>query len=107
MAHGVGRYVLMPDHFHLFAALDEERLSLSKWIKSLKGALSAHFRSVGLQPPFWQKGFFDHVLRSDESYSQKWEYVLENPVRDGLVGSASEWPFAGEIHDLNFVHNSG
>ena len=32
-----------------------------------------------------QEGFFDHLLRSYESYAQKWEYVRENPVRAGLV----------------------
>jgi putative transposase len=32
----VGRYVIMPDHIHLFAAFDPESLSLSRWIKSLK-----------------------------------------------------------------------
>jgi putative transposase len=98
----VGRYVLMPDHCHLFVALDDEQLSLSQWMKSMKGVLSALWRSAGIMPPFWQKGFFDHVLRSDESYSGKWEYVCENPVRAGLVAHATDWPFAGEVNDLEF-----
>src|SRR6266496_513014 len=46
---------------------------------------------------FWQEGFFDHVMRNDESYSQKWNYVRENPVRAGFVNSAEEWPYQGEI----------
>ena len=50
-----------------------------------------------LGPPFWQKEFFDHVLRSDESYESKWLYVRENPVRAGLVSSAEDWPCAGEM----------
>ncbi len=45
----------------------------------------------------WEEGFFDHVLRSNESYSQKWNYVRENPVRAGLVKSAADWPYQGEI----------
>ena len=45
----------------------------------------------------WQRGFFDHVIRSSESYSQKWEYVRDNPVRAGLVQEADEWPFQGEL----------
>ena len=45
----------------------------------------------------WQRRFFDHVLRSDESYAQKWNYVRENPVRAGLVAKAEDWPYAGEI----------
>ena len=44
-----------------------------------------------------EEGFFDHVLRSNESYSQKWNYVRENPVRSGLVKSVADWPYQGEI----------
>ena len=44
-----------------------------------------------------QRGFFDHLLRSAESYGQKWNYVRENPVRAGLVEKAEDWPYAGEI----------
>jgi REP element-mobilizing transposase RayT len=100
--HGasVGRYVLMSDHLHLFVSLDE--ISLSNWVKSLKNTLSKTLRSVGHEGPHWQKGFFDHLLRSGESYSQKWEYVRENPVRAGLVAIPEDWPYAGEIHDLEY-----
>ena len=42
-------------------------------------------RERGVTPPHWQKGFFDHVLRSQESAGEKWKYVRENPVRAGLV----------------------
>ena len=47
--------------------------------------------------PLWQRGFFDHVLRSEESYGQKWNYVRDNPIRAGLVANADGWPYAGEI----------
>ena len=100
--HGarVGRYVLMPDHLRLFVSVVE--ISLSNWVKSLKNTLSKTLRLLGCDAPHWQKGFFDHLLRSGESYSQKWDYVRENPVRAGLVESAEDWPFAGEIHDLEY-----
>ena len=39
---------------------------------------------------------FDHVLRSEESYGEKWLYVRDNPVRAGLVDDASDWPYQGE-----------
>ena len=48
----------------------------------------------------WQEEFFDHVLRSSESHSQKWEYVKENPVRAGLVDKSDDWPFQGKIESL-------
>jgi len=51
----------------------------------------------------WQREFFDHVLRSIESYEQKWEYVWRNPVRAGLVVQAEDWCYQGEIHCLGFL----
>src|SRR5437899_11544549 len=75
----------MPDHLHLFVAIDDQRINLSDWMKSLKGVVSANLRAAKKQPPYWQKGFFDHVLRSSDSYAAKWNYVRENPVRAGLV----------------------
>jgi len=51
--------------------------------------------------PLWQKEFFDHLIRSNESYHLKWEYAKENPVRAGLVKESDEWPWQGEISDLS------
>ena len=101
--HGiaVGRYVLMPDHVHLFVALPDN-VRLGPWIKSLKAVLGKELLSGGVAPPHWQQGFFDHVLRASESYSGKWDYVLRNPVRAGLVDDIHKWPFQGEIVRLPF-----
>jgi REP element-mobilizing transposase RayT len=96
----VGRYVLMPDHIHLFAGFPPDSIHLSKWIKSLKNTISKSLNLRGCPAPHWQKGFFDHVLRSDESYDQKWDYVRQNPVRAGLVDDPDDWKFQGEICDL-------
>jgi REP element-mobilizing transposase RayT len=57
-------------------------------------------RDLNLSGTVWQEEFFDHVLRSSESYGQKWDYVKENPVRAGLVESSDEWPWQGEIESL-------
>ena len=102
--HGawIGAYVLMPDHLHLFVVVDDERITLSKWGKSVKNAISKALRDVAVPSPHWEKGFFDHVLRSSESYAAKWEYVRENPVRAGLVTRWQDWPYLGKIHDLEY-----
>jgi putative transposase len=97
----VGRYVIMPDHIHLFAAF-EENANLSSWMKSLKNYLSKALRAAGFEAPHWQKGYFDHLMRSEESYRSKWEYVFYNPVRRNLVSEPALWPFQGEINPLSF-----
>jgi REP element-mobilizing transposase RayT len=117
----------MPDHLHLFVAFGDEyesalrerrsqtdatssdpvaavydrRLSpLSEWMKSLKNSLSKTLREMNVPAPHWQKGFFDHVMRSEESYSEKWLYVAENPVRKKLAAEFKDWPYQGEIYPL-------
>ena len=81
---------------------DAERVNLSALMKSLKNVLSKKLRERGVAPPHWQKGFFDHVLRSQESAREKWKYVRENPVRAGLVEYSSEWRYLGEIFALDY-----
>jgi REP element-mobilizing transposase RayT len=96
----VGRFVVMPDHLHFFCASDEAptSVSLSRFIGGFKQwTAKGVLRAASLAPPLWQKQFFDHVLRSNESYDSKWLYVRENPVRAGLVDKADDWPYGGEV----------
>ena len=88
----VGRYVIMPNHIHLFVC-GGERFVLSTWVGGLKRAMSVALATQQL----WQPGFFDHIMRSDESYVEKWHYVRDNPARTGLVGDAEDWPHQGEV----------
>ena len=106
--HGawIGAYVLMPDHVHAFVAINDQKISLSDWMKSLKNALSKTMRSKRIPAPHWQKTFFDHVLRGADSYTEKWHYVRENPVRAGLVRQWQDWPFQGEIFPLQYRSES-
>ncbi len=96
-----GRYVLMPDHVHLFVALPQEGITLAKWLQSLRSVVGKELLRLGLQK-HWQEGFFDHLLRSGESYSEKWEYVRMNPVRAGLCKEPEQWPHQGEIVSIRY-----
>jgi REP element-mobilizing transposase RayT len=99
----VGRYVVMPDHVHFFCAGPREQTPLSMFIGKWKEWTAKYVRRrLGLPPVLWQPEFFDHVLRSGESYEEKWEYTRQNPRRAGLVTRVEDWPFQGEIHDLRF-----
>jgi putative transposase len=89
----VGRYVIMPDHLHFFVRGGPDFM-LAPWVAGLKRAISVALQT---RNHLWQPGFFDHVLRSDESYAQKWLYVRDNPVRAGFVSNAEDWPHQGEF----------
>jgi putative transposase len=92
----VGRYVLMPDHLHLFVC-GPAKFRLEQWVRLLKTTLGRKLRDLSHEPDLWQRGFFDHLVRNLESYAEKWEYVRQNPVRAGLVTKPEDWPHQGEI----------
>ena len=106
--HGwaVGRYVIMPDHVHFFCRPEPGARKLSEFIGAWKSWTSRKMNALrgprsataATTTGLWQREFF--VLRSNESYSEKWNYVFDNPVRAGLVSTAQEWKYAGEIETL-------
>ena len=98
-----GRYVIMPDHVHVFLRLESHSNRLGTTIRTLKAALSGALRGLGFVQAHWQPGFFDHVIRHSESYAEKWSYVSKNPVRAGLTADAKSWPYQGEIVQLREV----
>lgn len=99
----VGRYLVMPDHVHLFAMPAPSARPRSEWCQLWKSISARRMvRECGLAPPIWQPDTFDHILRTAESHAVKWDYVGLNPVRAGLVAEAAEWPWQGEIHSLAF-----
>lgn len=97
-----GEYVVMPNHIHLFLRIDPHRYQLGKTVGFMKQSLSASLRRLGHAHPYWQPGFFDHILRSADSYSEKWNYVRNNPVRAGLVEYSSDWMFQGTIVPIRY-----
>jgi putative transposase len=91
----VGRYVILPDHIHLFCAPNScPPQPLLNWVRFWKSRIA---KSIGCgSATLWQKNFWDVQLRRGESYAAKWEYVRSNPVRHRLVSSDGDWPYQGE-----------
>ena len=96
----MGRYVVMPDHVHLFAAENElHGYPLSQWVGKWKAHVSRGWPGRE-DDPIWQRSFWDYQLRNGDSYDVKWLYVRNNAVRHGLVNDPDEWPFQGKLNDL-------
>lgn len=76
-------YVIMPNHVHLLLKIcsgsDGRPMvapTISTVVQQTKGAVS---KQAGF--PVWQKGFYDHVVRSDADYQEIWEYIEGNPAK--------------------------
>lgn len=97
----VGRYVVMPDHVHLFCAPCDEETPLKRWVEYWRWWVTRGWPRDS-EKPIWQRDFWDRQMRMGESYAEKWAYVRENPVRAGLVQCAEEWPYQGEMNVLRW-----
>ncbi len=100
----VGRYVLLPDHLHLFAAPNDARFTLEAWVQYWKSQFSRRHADKGNR---WQTDHWDTRLRRGESYDAKWEYVVHNPVRHRLVERSEDWPYQGEMNVLPWYDLGG
>lgn len=95
----VGRYVIMPDHIHLFAAPGARDVEMERWVQFWKSLVT---RTLGERAKGWQRRCWHHRLRRGESYEEKWAYVVDNPVRKGLVTTHEDWAFQGELEILSW-----
>jgi len=80
-------FLLMPDHLHALISFPPSDKALQTVVSKWKEWTA---KEVGI---VWQRDFFEHRLRHDESRRQKADYILENPVRKKLVVRLEEWPF--------------
>jgi putative transposase len=98
----VGRYVILPDHVHPFCAPAVfPGRPLAQWVQYWKARASLAWPRR-LEQPIWQRDGWDTQLRRHENYEAKWQYVLANPVRAGLVAKPEDWPHQGELNVLRW-----
>jgi putative transposase len=95
----MGRYVIMPDHIHYFAAATESRIPYEHWVRYWKSQFT---KRHGVSDHRWQTDHWDTRMRSESIYEEKWLYVLMNPERKKLVEQWQDWPFKGEIYELRW-----
>ena len=98
----VGRYIMMPDHLHLFCSpVGLEYPALKSWVGYWKSWSARHWPDADVGK-VWQRDVWDTQLRKGESYSEKWHYVVNNPVRAELVDDSIFWPYQGEMNVLQW-----
>ena len=79
----VDKYVIMPNHIHLLLQINTDANgrsmiapTISTVVRLMKGAVS---KQAGFS--VWQKGFYDHVIRSEQDYLDIWNYIEGNPSK--------------------------
>lgn len=107
-------YTIMPNHLHLVYGIGRYDLlerpadagplsgeQVSGIMMSMKKhtALEAN-KLLGRSGPFWQDESYDHVVRDSEELARIVEYVLDNPVKAGLVDRRKDWKWSFSRYEV-------
>ncbi|MEJ2430336.1 MAG: transposase [Deltaproteobacteria bacterium] len=84
-------WCIMPDHIHLLL----QDTQLVDFVRIFKGRMTPKARKIKPAKRLWQRSFFDHALRKEESLVDVACYIWENPVRATLVESPKEYQWSG------------
>ncbi len=77
-------WCIMPNHVHVVVSLLPGR-ELSKVIKSWKGFTAREINKVlGREGRFWQRDYYDRLIRDDGEFERRVQYVIDNPAKAGL-----------------------
>jgi putative transposase len=87
-------YCFMPDHLHLLIEARTEASDCLRFIMRAKQFSGYHFKQR-FATSLWQRYGYEHVLRADEVTLSVARYIVENPVRAGLVARVEDYPFLG------------
>ncbi len=93
-------YVFLPDHFHMLIK-PEPGLTHSQIMLSIKPNFTkAYKQKLGIEGSmrFWQRRYWDHVIRSDEDFEHHLNYIHYNPVRHGLAARPEDWAHSSYRH---------
>ena len=86
-------WVLMPDHLHWLCSLESGSLGALVQRFKMRSAQAIN-RTRHCHGAVWQAGFHDHRVRDEISLRNVARYLLENPIRAGLVSAIEEYPHA-------------
>ncbi|MCP4401953.1 MAG: transposase [bacterium] len=87
-------YAFMPDHFHLLIYL-LALTNVSKLLQSIKRNFTRNYKKrwgISGSFKFWQRSFYDHVIRDERDYLNHVHYIHYNPVKHGYVSRPEDYP---------------
>lgn len=94
--------MILPDHLHMILTLPDGDTDLGlRWtrIKALfsRGQPAAmHLKASEVrrgEKGVWQRRYWSHAIEGDEDLAAHREWMIEAPVRAGLVARAADWPW--------------
>ena len=72
---GMDKYVIMPNHIHMIIHKTNGRSIISD-MRAFKSLVT---KRIG--ESIWQESYYDHIIRNEADYQEKWQYIENNPAK--------------------------
>jgi putative transposase len=97
----VWAYCFMPDHVHLLVEGKHSNANMKHLVTLFKQKSGYCFKST-YGAKLWAPNYHEHILRDDEATTAVARYIIQNPVRRGMVEDHSSYPYIGsfEVEDI-------
>jgi putative transposase len=89
-------HCVMPDHVHLLLEV-AGNCDLIAFVGRFKNLTQRAAWTHGRQGRIWQRSFWDRFLREEDQLEAAVRYILDNPVRRGLVTTRDDYCFSGAL----------
>jgi putative transposase len=103
----IDAWVLLPDHLHALWTLPPEDANFAaRWamIKQYTSKSCRHLfdnsgkvgesRRIRKELNFWQRRFWEHLIRDDDDFEKHFNYIHWNPAKHGYVTRVIDWPYS-------------
>ncbi len=90
-------FCFMPDHLHLLVQRQLDGVNVIDFVQRYKSFTAKLAWDHGFDGKIWQPRFYDHILREHEDPMKHIRYIIENPVRAGIVSTWIEYPHTGSL----------
>lgn len=86
-------YVILPDHLHMLMQ-PSGKSNFSQVMHSIKSNFTHQYKiakNIQSNTSFWQKRFWDHVIRDENDLENHLYYIHDNPRKHGYIDDPFEW----------------
>jgi putative transposase len=105
----IDAWVVLPDHLHCVWTLPAGDGDFATRWRLIKGRFAAGLAAADRRSPskvvkaekgIWQRRFWEHMIRDQADYAAHVRYCWINPVKHGLVGKSTDWPYSSIHRDI-------
>jgi putative transposase len=99
----INAWVVLPEHMHCIWTLPPGDSDFSLRWRLIKSAFSralprseqrSEVRRAAEERRFWQRHYWEHLIRDDVDYENHMNYIHYTPVKHGHVRHVRDWPYS-------------